>query len=99
MSVNLELAAAARWVRAAVDQLPEEHRPDVGEDWSELMDTVEASRSEGAAILAIVDWRAEMQRRLGTWGPPEEEACVGTGEGGLSNNVRNTNSPPSEVLR
>jgi len=64
MSVNAELAAAARWVRSAADKLPEEHRPDIAAEWTELMDVVEASRSEGAAILAIVNWRADMQGRL-----------------------------------
>jgi hypothetical protein len=64
MSFNAELAAAARWISAAVERLPHEHRPDVAIEWGELMDTLEECRSEGSKELAIIQWRAEMEERL-----------------------------------
>jgi hypothetical protein len=66
MTFNAELAAAARWVSAAVERLPLEQRPDVAVAWGELIDTLEDCRSEGSKELAILEWRAEMEERLST---------------------------------
>jgi hypothetical protein len=66
MSFNLELAAAARWVSAEAERLPENARPDIALEWDELIDTLEDCRSEGTKELAIVEWRADMEERLFT---------------------------------
>lgn len=66
MSYRAELAAAARWVKAAAERLPVEHRPDIAADFGALMDTLEDCRSDGSKELAIIEWRAEMAERLAT---------------------------------
>jgi hypothetical protein len=69
MSVNTELAAAARRVSALVDQLPEDsRRPDVPSLWSDLVDEVERCRSEGMAQLTIVQWLEDFEASLPTEG-------------------------------
>jgi hypothetical protein len=57
VSLNAELAAAARWISAAVERLPENARPDIALEWGELMDTLEDCRSEGSKELAVLEWR------------------------------------------
>lgn len=64
MSLNAELADAARWARAASERLPEADRPDIAIRWGRLMDSVEDARSEGAAILEIISWRQELAEDL-----------------------------------
>jgi hypothetical protein len=65
MSMSAELAAAARWIRAVAERLPEDKRPDVALLWGELMDSVEDTRSKGSAELAIIEWRRDVAEQLG----------------------------------
>jgi hypothetical protein len=64
VSVNAELAAAARWVAAEVQRLPEEQRPDVAAAWSELLHELDQCRSEGVSTMTILQWRQAMARRF-----------------------------------
>jgi hypothetical protein len=66
VSVNAELAAAARWISAAVERLPLEQRPDVAKAWGELIDRLDACRSDGSRELCLIEWRAEMEEHLST---------------------------------
>jgi hypothetical protein len=64
MSLNSELALAAVRVRALVERLPESRRPDVAAVWAELMDEVDDTRSEGSAVLAVIEWRKRFEARI-----------------------------------
>jgi len=64
MSRNAELAVAAARIRTLAERIPEEYRPDVATAWAELMQAVEATRSEGAAVVAIREWREAFEARL-----------------------------------
>ena len=64
MSLNSELALAAVRVRALTERLPESRRPDVAAVWAELMDEVEDTRSEGSAVLAVIEWRKRFEARI-----------------------------------
>lgn len=65
-SLNTELAAAARWVRAAAERIPEDQRPDIAREWGQLMSDVDDARSEGAGELIVIQWRQDMGERLST---------------------------------
>jgi formate dehydrogenase maturation protein FdhE len=64
VSLSAEKAAAARWLKAKAEQLPPEHRPDVAEEWGRLLHSIEDTRSDGAAVMAILEWRQEMAEKL-----------------------------------
>jgi hypothetical protein len=66
LTFNAELAAAARWISAAVERLPENARPDVAEAWGRLADRLDNCRSDGSRELCLIAWRAEMEERLST---------------------------------
>ena len=63
MTLNFQLACAARRVRAASERLPEQHRPDVAAEWSDLLDRIE-HKSGPQAHRLIDEWAAEMEQRL-----------------------------------
>ena len=63
MSYSTELAAAARRVRALVEQLPEQQRPDVVAEWSELIDQLDG-QGDRAAKTIIAGWLERMETRL-----------------------------------
>lgn len=63
MSYSTELAAAARRVRALAEQLPEQQRPDVVAEWSELIAQLE-DKSDRAAKTIIAGWLERMETRL-----------------------------------
>ena len=63
VSVNTQLAHAARRVRALADRLPEEHRPDVAAEWSALLDAVDGL-PDSQARRRIAGWMEEMETRL-----------------------------------
>jgi hypothetical protein len=62
MSLAAEHANAARWMNAQAARLPETALPNLSLHWADLEDRIEGSRSEGAAELAILEWRAEMEQ-------------------------------------
>jgi hypothetical protein len=62
MSVNAELAAAARWISAAAERLPDEKRPDLAAAWGELTDNLEDCRSEGSKHLRSSNGAATWKR-------------------------------------
>ena len=64
MSLNSELALAARSIRALADRIPEANRPDVAALWTDLMEAVEDSRSEGGALLALIEHRQRIEALL-----------------------------------
>jgi hypothetical protein len=63
MSYSIELAAAARRIRALAEQLPEQSRPDVVSAWADLLDDLDG-RSNRAARAAIARWLERMETRL-----------------------------------
>jgi hypothetical protein len=63
VSYSTELAAAARRVRALAEQLPEQLRPDVVAEWSDLLDDLDG-KSDRAARAAIACWLERMETRL-----------------------------------
>jgi hypothetical protein len=63
MAYNRELAAAARRVRALVEQLPEQSRPDVVSAWADLLDDLDG-KSDRAARATIARWLERMETRL-----------------------------------
>jgi hypothetical protein len=63
MSYSTELAAAARRVRALVEQLPEQSRPDVVSAWGDLLDDLDG-KSDHAARATIARWLERMETRL-----------------------------------
>jgi hypothetical protein len=63
VSYNPGLAAAARRVRALVEQLPEQSRPNVVAEWSNLIDQLDGE-SDRAARAAIARWTERMELRL-----------------------------------
>ena len=63
LSYSTELAAAARRVRALVEQLPEQQRPDVVAEWSDLIDQLDG-KSDHAARATIATWLEHMEIRL-----------------------------------
>lgn len=66
MSLAAEMAAAARAMNAHAARLPAERRPDLAELWAELTDLVEDCRSDGAAVLAVIEWRRDVEAKLAT---------------------------------
>jgi hypothetical protein len=64
VTYRAELANAARWVKAAAERLPVQHRPDLALEWAELSDRLEDCRSDGSRELCLIEWRAEMAERL-----------------------------------
>jgi hypothetical protein len=64
VSLNAELALAARSMNAVAERIPEAARPDLAALWGELMDEIEDCRSEGAAALAVIEWRRRVERDL-----------------------------------
>ena len=84
MGYSTELAQAGRRVRALVEQLPEQQRPDVVADWSELIDQLDG-KSDRAAKATIARWLERMEngwhaahgarlRRTTASTPPADEA-------------------------
>jgi len=65
-SLRYEIAHAARRARALNAQLPERLRLDLAAEWSILEDEIDAARSEGAAELALIEWRERVEGRLST---------------------------------
>ncbi len=63
MSVNLELASAARKVRALNERLPEDIQVEMVEEWSRLLELIEG-RSDWQARRLIEEWVETMERRL-----------------------------------
>jgi hypothetical protein len=63
LSYSTELAAAARRVRALVEQLPEQQRPDVVAAWGDLLDDL-GGKSDRAARASIARWLERMETRL-----------------------------------
>jgi len=63
LSYSTELAAAARRVRALVEQLPEQLRPDVVAEWSDLLEELDG-RSDRAAKTIIAGWLERIEIRL-----------------------------------
>ena len=63
MSHSTELAAAARRVRAIAEQLPEQQRPDVFAEWSDLIDQLDGE-SDYVARATIAAWVERMETRL-----------------------------------
>jgi hypothetical protein len=63
MSVNTELAAAARRVAALNCRLPEIHRVDIAGDWADLLDRIEG-RPDWQARRSIDEWVEIMEIRL-----------------------------------
>jgi hypothetical protein len=60
LSYSTELAAAARRVRALTEQLPEQQRPDVVAEWSDLTDQLDG-RSDREANVIIARWLERME--------------------------------------
>ena len=63
MTVNPELAAAARRVRALNARLPEMHQVDVAAAWQDLLDRIDGLPDWRARIV-IADWTSQMEVRL-----------------------------------
>jgi hypothetical protein len=64
VSLQAELDAAASRVREIAAKLPQSIQPDMAAEWGRLMRQVEEARSTGAAILAVIEWRQRLERRL-----------------------------------
>jgi hypothetical protein len=110
MSLNAELAAAARWIRARAERLPESERPDVARLWRELLTEVENCWSDGAAELAVIQWRQDLEAKLGPTTSPAaplaESARAGlvpatsdTRTGAGSSGPGRTRSPAPDFIR
>ena len=63
-NVRQELALAARRTRALVEALPPHLRPDVADEWGELLEAVEDARTPADALAAIEAWRERVESRL-----------------------------------
>lgn len=63
MSVNFELASAARRVRALNERLPEDFQVDMAEEWPRLLDAIE-DRSDWQSRRLIDEWVEVMEQRL-----------------------------------
>jgi hypothetical protein len=74
MSYSTELAAAARRVRALAEQLPEQLRPDVVAEWSDLIDQLDG-KSDHAARATIAAWVERMEARLASALANAPHAC------------------------
>lgn len=77
MSLAAEKAAAARALAARGRKLriPDQ---DLAELWGEFTEAIEETRSEGAAILAGVEWRRTLDERLARPHSPARRAARGT---------------------
>jgi hypothetical protein len=64
MTVHAELAVAAARVRELSELIPEAHRPPVAERWTELLDELDRTRSDGGKLLAIIGWRQDFEAEL-----------------------------------
>jgi hypothetical protein len=63
MTLNSELALASRVMNSLNDQLPAGHKLDLEAEWGDLVAAVNRSRSEGASLLAIYEWRQRLQEK------------------------------------
>jgi hypothetical protein len=68
MSLNSELALASRVLNAYNDRLPAEHKLDLEAEWNGLVDAVNECRSDGAARLAVIEWRQRLKAKVSTGG-------------------------------
>jgi hypothetical protein len=68
MSLNSELALASRVLNAYNDRLPAEHKLDLEAEWNGLADAVNECRSDGAARLAVIEWRQRLKAKVSTGG-------------------------------
>jgi hypothetical protein len=65
MSLNAELALASRVLNSLNEQLPAGQKLDLEEEWNELVLSVNATRSEGASLMAVHEWRRDLEARVG----------------------------------
>jgi hypothetical protein len=63
MSLNAELALASRVLNSLNDRLPAEHKLDAEAEWNALVQSVNETRSEGPALLAIIEWRGRLEAK------------------------------------
>lgn len=59
-----ELALAAARTRLLGERLGADERDKLVEAWGELLEDIEFSRSAGAAELALISFRADIEARL-----------------------------------
>jgi hypothetical protein len=63
VTVNLDLANAARRVRALNERLPTEWRIDLAPEWCRLLDDLESAPESRAASM-VAEWTAGVEERL-----------------------------------
>lgn len=63
MTLNAALAAASRAMNAFNDRLPASAKLNLEAEWGALEAQVSACRSEGAARMAVIEWRQGFFRR------------------------------------
>lgn len=62
-NLSTELALAAADAADIADRLTEPERAELVRDWTRLTDSVDARFSDGAAVLAVRDWRRSLRDR------------------------------------
>ena len=64
MTLNAELALAAARTRMLAEGVGDAERDELIEAWGQLLDDMDEARSEGAREVALVEYRAGVEKRL-----------------------------------
>lgn len=62
-NLSAELALAAADAADIADRLTEPERAELVREWTRLTDSVDGRFSDGAAVIAVLDWRQSLRGR------------------------------------